>query len=150
MRAANDDADPEPRSPPGVHEFDDGAGIEAQMHRLCRFNSLISARRAGDLHAHATAVLLMQTMLRRAVIDALPPELSVPGTVLQFRTRFDGAELMFCSTVTGRVLHDGAAALAIALPSSIRVFDGRVARRLPASPAPLDRLYAARRARHGA
>lgn len=115
----------------GSRELCDAAEIDAQLRRLCRFNSLVSVRRAGDASSHATAVLLVQNLLHRVVIDALPDGLSIPGTVLQLRTRFDGAELMFCSTVVGRMLHDGAPALAIAIPPAIRLHERRVARRLP-------------------
>lgn len=117
--------------PAGTRESDTAVDIEAQLRRLCRYNSLMSVRRAGDARSHASSILLVQTLLRRIVIDALPDELSVSGTVLQLRTRCDGAELMFCSTVIGRLLHDGAPALAIAIPPSIRLHDRRVVRRLP-------------------
>ncbi|NGY04398.1 flagellar brake protein [Solimonas terrae] len=124
-------AESELPSPSGSREVDDSIGIDTLLRRLCRFNSLISVRRAGDEDSHATTVLLVQHMLRRVVIDTLPESLSVPGTLLHLRTRFDGAELNFNSTVIGRLLHDGAPALAIAIPTGIRLHERRVTRRLP-------------------
>src|SRR3546814_11841853 len=95
--AATEEPTAEPAAA-GSRELCDAVEIEAQLHRLCRYNSLVSVRRAGDTRSHPSAVLLVQNLLHRAVIDALPDELSVPGTILQLRTRFDGAELLFCST----------------------------------------------------
>lgn len=129
--AASEDPDAPRPAPAGSRELSDAAEIDAQLRRLCRYNSLVSVHRTGDAHSYATAVLLVQNMLRRVVIDTLPDELSAPGTVLQLRTRFDGADLLFSSTVIGRMLHDGAPALAIATPAGIRLHERRNVRRLP-------------------
>lgn len=118
MREAVDDSAGAPLS--GGHELCSMAEIVAQLRRLCRYRSLLSVRRSGEPQTYPTAVLDVQPLLARVLVDALPEPLAESGTALQLHTRFDGAELMFASTVLGRVLHEDAPALAIALPAQLR------------------------------
>lgn len=131
-RESADDVPPAAAEPSGSRELRERAEIEAQLRRLGRYRTLLSVRRSGDAQAHPSAVLAVQNA--RVLIDALPEELSVAGAPLQLRTRFDGAELIFQTRTLGRAVHDGAPALAIALPESIRLLERRAVRRLPLPP----------------
>ncbi|NKF21746.1 flagellar brake protein [Solimonas marina] len=128
MRAYEDDELP---SPGAMRRIEDGTEIETQLRRLCRYNTLISIRRSGDDRWLPSSILLVQPMLRRIVIDALPEQVSETGTLLHLRTRCDGAEIFFSSTILGRLQHDGGPALALSIPPSIRLHDRRVVRRVP-------------------
>ena len=111
-----------------------GREIEAQLRRLCRHHSRISTRRSCEADARMTVVLAVDAARRRFVVDALRPEPSFelsPGAVLRLRSRLDGAELVFSAEVEGVVSFDGAPALALRFPETMRLRERRGAYRLP-------------------